>query len=122
MTMSEKSVSKASNPPIAAADGASGPNGSRGHADTSSEASVDDAKQSAAAGSDLRVRDPEYWDELDESARETDSPDATEAIYLQTLATDELDTDTRRMVAQRAVEFLEEWYEDTAKPIAVLTQ
>lgn len=122
MTMSEKSVSKASNPPIAAADGASGPNGSRGHADTSSEASVDDAKQSAAAGSDPRVRDPEYWDELDESARETDSPDATEAIYLQTLATDELDTDTRRMVAQRAVEFLEEWYEDTAKPIAVLTQ
>lgn len=64
--------------------------------------------------------EPAYWDAVDEAARGVDSPDATEAAYYEVLARDDLDPEVRRLVGQRAVEFLEEWYEATEKPIQVL--
>ncbi len=64
--------------------------------------------------------EPTYWDAIDEAAREADAPDVAEAIYNEVLATVDLSLEARQLVGRRAVEFLEEWYEETDKPIKVL--
>jgi tetratricopeptide (TPR) repeat protein len=61
-----------------------------------------------------------YWEAVDEAARGADSPDLAEAAYNDVLSRKDLDLEVRRLVGRRAVEFLEEWYEDTTKSIAVL--
>lgn len=66
--------------------------------------------------------DVDAWDAIDEAARDADSPDEAEAIYNDVLGRSDLPLEVRRTVGQRAVEFLEEWYEDTSKAIGVLTE
>src|SRR5690606_31803347 len=66
--------------------------------------------------------DSELWEELDNQARDADAPDEAELVYEAILARPGLPTDSVRSIGQRYVEFLEEWYEETAKPIAVLHQ
>lgn len=66
-------------------------------------------------------QDEELWNGLDDLARDADNPDEAEVVYDAVLALD-VPTAVRRAVGQRYVEFLEEWYEDTTKPIRVLHQ
>lgn len=105
--MNDKSVSAVSHPP----------------AERASKAPVS-AEGNGSSNPFDRVRkhpgEPAYWDAVDEAARSVDSPDATEAVYREVLDRNDLGLEVRRVVGQRAVEFLEEWYEDTEKPIQVL--
>jgi tetratricopeptide (TPR) repeat protein len=71
----------------------------------------------------LALQHPEdtaNWDAVDDLARAADSPDNAEATYGAALSRGELTGDGARAFGQRYVEFLEEWYEETDKPIAVL--
>ncbi len=102
--MTQKTVSRASNAPTSTA-----PKGATGNG---SSDPFERVRKNPA--------EPTYWDAVDEAARNLDTPEATEAVYNDVLATDDLSLEARRLVGQRAVEFLEEWYEDTEKPIKVL--
>ncbi len=64
--------------------------------------------------------DADLWDSLDDHARDADNPDDAEQVYESVLARTDLPTESLRSIGQRYVEFLEEWYEETAKPIQVL--
>lgn len=66
--------------------------------------------------------DTAAWDAIDEAAREQDAPEHAEGIYQEVLARKDLPLDVRRILGQRAVEFLEEWYDDATKAIGVLSQ
>lgn len=71
----------------------------------------------------LALQHPEEtanWDAVDDLARDADSPDDAEATYAAVLAQNALSGESARAFGQRYVEFLEEWYEETEKPIAVL--
>ncbi len=62
-----------------------------------------------------------HWDAVDEHARRVDAPEDAEALYLEVLEQD-LDKPTLGLLGQRAVNFLEEWYEDTDRSIAILNK
>ncbi|MEN9578048.1 MAG: hypothetical protein RJA70_1057 [Pseudomonadota bacterium] len=83
----------------------------------SAEASMTDVFAAAR----LHPADDTRWDAVDEYAIETDSPDPVADLYHQTLSRD-LGPETLQFVGQRAVQFLEEWYEDPTRAVAVLRQ
>lgn len=62
-----------------------------------------------------------HWDAIDELAREADEPGRSEDVYARVLSQSDLPLDVLRAVGQRYVEFLEEWYEETDRTVAVLT-
>lgn len=66
--------------------------------------------------------DEQAWDDLDNQARDADNPDEAELVYEAVLGKSDLAVDVCRTLGQRYVEFLEEWYEETTKPIGVLHQ
>lgn len=71
----------------------------------------------------LALQHPEdttNWDAVDDLARDADSPDDAEATYGAVLEQNALSLEDARAFGQRYVQFLEEWYEETDKPIAVL--
>ena len=70
----------------------------------------------------LDPTDFDAWDVVDDIAREEDSPDDAERLYDEALQRNDLSLETRREVGQRFVVFLEEWYEETSRPVAVLKQ
>lgn len=66
--------------------------------------------------------DVDAWDAVDDIAREEDTPDDAERLYEEVLQRSDLSLETRRELGQRFVVFLEEWYEETSRPVAVLKQ
>lgn len=82
------------------------------------EASEDPAVFTHALGDPA---DETSWDAVDEHAVDTDSPDPVADLYQRALLLD-LSPSTRQLVGQRAVQFLEEWYEDPSRAVSVLKQ
>lgn len=115
--MSDKTPSAAPDMSALTADSAS-----EGNVQSSTRLPLSEAEARLAERLHTAPDDEQLWDELDELARSADSPDEAEVAYDSILALNGLPPEIRRTVGQRYVEFLEEWYEETSKPIAVLHQ
>src|SRR5882672_604731 len=63
--------------------------------------------------------DDEAWDELDEIARKSDSPDDVSRLYRETLARD-LSPEAAGPLGRRAVAFHDEWFEDPGFVLQIL--
>lgn len=66
--------------------------------------------------------DEDSWDAVNEHAASVDSPDQAQVLYVEMLARADLSVEATRTVGRRAVDFLEEWYDDPSYAINILRQ